>query len=546
MEHKAQHPRRRGRRGLTLLELAVSLALAGLVATALLSVLALMVRSLQRAEGNAQARAVLQDQAARILVHPYASPSAYPTAVLPGPDWAVQVSGREVEAGLLQEVEVQVRHPRGEVTARFYRPWLPSPEPAGTPLPTPTPTPTPTPAPTPTPVPPPIPPRPLPPVPTPPRPPGGEFQPAPGGDASLLWPGLGLLLAGLRLRRRGRRAPRAPAGLTLLELAVSLLVAGMLVGSLTAVVVRLARVPLEVRGVAETVQALDRLALWLERDALRAQGFTPGSPPEYGRFYGVDWTLQPPVAFRVRYYWEEGALYRQEERGGVQGSPFAVLRGVQRPEDVSFTLDTSGERPRLEVRARVTAGGGPAGPRVREGSTSAVLRAGGGGGEPLLLYLAQQGGERRLTPTPPSGPLPDPDGDGQPGEVLSTLGGRDRREWRGEPLTAPLRFSGAPVLTLYLSAGPGGDGPVRLRARLGSEGTGGERTLAGEGQALLTPPAGWVPVRLRLEGPLAPLPAGSRPVLEVRVESPGTAPVEVRIAYASEAQPSFLLLPRAP
>lgn len=129
------------------------------------------------------------------------------------------------------------------------------------------------------------------------------------------------------------RSRRAERGATLPELLIALLVSTAALGLIGTAVYQLFVTSAIGNARLTALHNLQNAALWLNRDAQQAEGFTPGSDPVYGVFTTGD----PSIQFRYSYDAMEAALLRELLIDGASDRTLQVARGVQDQGDIVFS-----------------------------------------------------------------------------------------------------------------------------------------------------------------------------------------------------------------
>ena len=172
-------------------------------------------------------------------------------------------------------------------------------------------------------------------------------------------------------------------GLTLVELAVSLAISGLILAAVAGALYQFQRTPDRQNQRVVLNQELREATTWIRRDANKAQSFQALTSTTYGTFRWLDYSTFPPTRHEVDYFWEEGnelnpsatespfnygVLYRQVTEEGVAELRMPLARHVLTTTDISFTvtdadheLNSFSTKRVLSVTATSTFGGGIAG-----------------------------------------------------------------------------------------------------------------------------------------------------------------------------------------
>ena len=145
---------RRKERGFSLIEMAVATAIIGLVLTTLLSALALGIRNTVDVQLDNTGLQLARSQIESIKQQAFTTTiSSYSLVSVPNNDYTISLTGTTLQAGLLQEIIVNITHPGGTTTLTSYKSKDLPPVVTGISVPTTGPTATNTPTPTSTPLP---------------------------------------------------------------------------------------------------------------------------------------------------------------------------------------------------------------------------------------------------------------------------------------------------------------------------------------------------------------------------------------------------------
>ena len=104
-------------------------------------------------------------------------------------------------------------------------------------------------------------------------------------------------------------------GFTLVEIAIVLAIGGIILAPLAGIFWQLQWLPRQQRALLQVDQSVRQIGRWVSEDGRRAQTFTPGTEPDYGTFSWTDFSVSPPASFSVRYYWSDGAIFRESDDG---------------------------------------------------------------------------------------------------------------------------------------------------------------------------------------------------------------------------------------
>ena len=136
-----------------------------------------------------------------------------------------------------------------------------------------------------------------------------------------------------------RRKPQRQLekGVTLIEVALSLAVIGLLLVPVAGVINQFIFIPAQWAASVLVMNESRGVARWIAEDARQARTFTPGAAPDYGTFSWVDRTGFPVVTYTVRYTHESSttSLKRVETIDG-DGQTFVIADRIQVYEDVSI------------------------------------------------------------------------------------------------------------------------------------------------------------------------------------------------------------------
>jgi prepilin-type N-terminal cleavage/methylation domain-containing protein len=153
---------------------------------------------------------------------------------------------------------------------------------------------------------------------------------------------------------------RRQPGFSLLEIAVVLAVAGLVLAPAIALLFQMMTIPAERVDSTTLARSARQAVRWIGADARQAEAFTPLSAPDYGTFTWTDRASGvAPVTHAVRYFHSpaDQALMREETIGGGPPEAFPIASRVASYGDVSIE-----ETGRI-VQASVTVGkesvGGP-------------------------------------------------------------------------------------------------------------------------------------------------------------------------------------------
>lgn len=108
-------------RGATLVESIVSVSLFGLIGTMLLGALTLGLQGAGSAQHESVALLLARSQIESIKEQDYAEPISYTTVTVPDEDYVITVGGSVLDAGYLEQIDVVVGYPGGDVALSAYK-----------------------------------------------------------------------------------------------------------------------------------------------------------------------------------------------------------------------------------------------------------------------------------------------------------------------------------------------------------------------------------------------------------------------------------------
>jgi hypothetical protein len=209
--------------------------------------------------------------------------------------------------------------------------------------------------------------------------------------------------------------------MTILELAVSLAIAAVLLPLIGGVVYMFQAFPARSEADIQAQQDLQLFGQWITQDANRAAAFSSLAEPKYGAFNWTEYAGTGPVSVAATYLYDEAttSLLREVTRDGVLDSRRDAARHVDSFGDVSFTF-TAATFELIPATGLYQFRPG----KVTANLTSTVPKA---GKDPALLsttVVAELRGQfdrtaatplPTPTPTPPPTPTPTPGPTATPG-----------------------------------------------------------------------------------------------------------------------------------
>ena len=378
------------------------------------------------------------------------------------------------------------------------------------------------------------------------------------------------------------------AGFTLIEIVLTMAVAGLLIPIIAGIVWQFQRIPDSTVARLHIQQEMRVATTWIRMDGNKAQSFEAGTGDVYGTFRWLDFSTFPATRHKVAYFWEEGSevnpaavappfnfgvLYRQPDAEGVAESRVPLIRHVANKSDVAFIISeeehevNSSTKRVLTIDMTATIEGGALGTVQASTTLTAELRP--EQTEPLEhLYFFLHN-----NPTPPVGntnaqtdlPLDlakptsttlfnyDADRDTQPGLQLirsNNLVDTDAtkfQEWVSGPLSGPVTIDGG--MTLFIAAAGLNfeiDKNMSLLAAVKDldPGGGGESTIGDPGSEGFSSEATWSLVTVHFDRVIYTIPTGHKLVLRVQFAEESGA--EGMIAYDTSSQLAYLMLPTQP
>ena len=139
------------------------------------------------------------------------------------------------------------------------------------------------------------------------------------------------------------RPAKGQAGLTLIELIISLAIAALILPLVAGIVFMLQFFPGRATADIQAQQNLQVLGQWVTIDGNRADGFSAPTEEEdeYGIFSWTEYGGTLPIAIEVTYLYDGDttSLVRRVTRNGVLDRNFVVAQNIASAEDVIFESD---------------------------------------------------------------------------------------------------------------------------------------------------------------------------------------------------------------
>lgn len=130
------------------------------------------------------------------------------------------------------------------------------------------------------------------------------------------------------------------SGATLIELALGLLITGLLTAGAIGILVQIQVIPANTGTNLVLDAQLRNGESWIRFDAARSQSFEPLPEPKYGAFRWEDLTTDPVGNGEVIYFFEDNSLLREVTGPpGFEEPPQVVVRGMATYNHATFTYD---------------------------------------------------------------------------------------------------------------------------------------------------------------------------------------------------------------
>ena len=138
------------------------------------------------------------------------------------------------------------------------------------------------------------------------------------------------------------RLLRGEEGLTLVEVTISLVIAGIILVPLAAIISGQLRIPFKITSELGASRQIQQATLLLTEDASIAESFAAGTQPDYGTFSWTESSTGSPIAVTARYYWDDEKVYRLLTRAGEASPADVVVEPVPEFGDVTFQYSAPG------------------------------------------------------------------------------------------------------------------------------------------------------------------------------------------------------------
>jgi hypothetical protein len=125
-------------------------------------------------------------------------------------------------------------------------------------------------------------------------------------------------------------------GVTLLEVVVGMAITGIIAVPLVAVLGTQLSTPVKLVSNVKSTQGVQRSILVFSEDPASAQTFTPGVEPDYGTFSWFELTGDIPVLQSSRFFFQDGAVFRELTRSGEPSPALVVASSIAQYGDVFF------------------------------------------------------------------------------------------------------------------------------------------------------------------------------------------------------------------
>jgi hypothetical protein len=129
---------------------------------------------------------------------------------------------------------------------------------------------------------------------------------------------------------------RGQLGVTLLEVTLGMAISGIIAVPMVAVLGTQLTIPTKLVSQTKSVQGDQRSILVFSEDPASARTFTAGVEPEYGTFSWFEFSGEIPVLQTSRFFFQDGAVFREMVRSGEPSVSFMVASDVANYGDVTF------------------------------------------------------------------------------------------------------------------------------------------------------------------------------------------------------------------